>query len=445
MTAVAHPGIVLFGQNVAPRVEPTGPAPIQPPKYQSAVTQSAAGLGKAPELVAAKNLVLSGGSLPVSSVRYAQAGEITNYLAELDQVVKPFEDSLRKAALRCLTPFAQLKAIIKKASIQTSKTQFEDPVAMASFDSRLQECVRTGAPIVLAMPEGGGKVPCLLKTGHFGGVPDFVEFLGIKMRAALVRVLREFHKGGAHMIVVPDTCLHLRDMQFNLENTLQHIRQLQADLPRLGITDEVYFVDTLSYLPAGWDEAIDRGIEDVKANIERDENVRASADAQSQSLMYIKNAGPMSDDDAVLLYAAASGHVEGIPQDVLDAARGFQQRTRDVTPIYMSINHHGIRGMELIERVVEGLGFKSETYIRASVHAKPGSPRPALSVFNQMAPVALLPMHSLSVRMVGKNVQWGLSFDVVARMNGWQVVKDADTGRFLFYEIAGQTELLKAA
>jgi hypothetical protein len=255
------------------------------------------------------------------------------------------------------------------------------------------------------------------------------------MRAALARVLREFHPGGAHVVVVPDTCLHTRDMGFSAEETRSHLRQLWSDLHRLGIRDEVIVADTLAHLPADWDLVIERGIAEVEAAIREDDAVRESAAAQRQSLLFIKECGISDEDEAVLFYAAAAGHPEGVPAGLIAEARAFQEATDRVTPIYMAINHHGIRGLGLIERVVDDLGFSSASYLRASVHAKPGCPRPALSVFNSLAPVALLPMHALGVRAVeGTTPCWGLSFDVVGRMRGWQAVCEANTGRFLFYD-----------
>jgi hypothetical protein len=38
------------------------------------------------------------------------------------------------------------------------------------------------------------------------------------------------------------------------------------------------------------------------------------------------------------------------------------------------------------------------------------------------------------VRVIDETPRWGLSFDVVGRMRGWQAVCEATTGRFLFYE-----------
>ncbi|WP_437585829.1 hypothetical protein [Sorangium sp. So ce1000] len=404
------------------------------PRYQSAVTQPAAALAKAPELLAAKHRVLSGGRLPAASVRFAGPAEIDGFLGELDLAIRPFEDSLRKAGARHGDRAAQLKAIIKKASIQTSKTRFDDPRDMAEFDARLERVARTGEPVVLAMPEGGGKVPVPLKTGRFGRGPDFAEFLGLKMRAALARVLREFHPGGAHVVVVPDTCLHTRDMGFSADETRSHIEQLWRDLPRLGIRDEVIVADTLAYRPADWERVIERSVAEVVASIAEDEAVREAASAQSKSLMFIKECGLSDEDEAVLFYAAVAGHPDGIPAGLAAQAKAFQAATDEATPLYMAINHHGIRGLGLIERVVDGLGFSSASYLRASVHAKPGCPRPALSVFHSLAPVALLPMHALGVRVIDEAPRWGLSFDVVGRMRGWQAVCEATTGRFLFYE-----------
>ncbi|WP_437274906.1 hypothetical protein WME90_27050 [Sorangium sp. So ce375] len=430
------------GGAAAPGRGSTDPTPIDEeadgrgaaPRYQSAVTQPAAALAKAPELLAAKRRVLSGDRLPAASVRFAGPAEIDVFLGELDQAIRPFEDSLRKAGARHGDRAAQLKAIIKKASIQTSKTRFEDPRDMAEFDARIERVARSGEPVVLAMPEGGGKVPVPLKTGRFGRWPDFAEFLGIKMRAALARVLREFHPGGAHVVVVPDTCLHTRDMGFCADETRSHLEQLWRDLPRLGVRDEVIVADTLAYLPADWDRVIERSVAEVVASIAADEAVRAAAAAQSSSLMFIKDCGLSDEDEAILFYAAVAGHSDGIPAGLAAQARAFQEATDQVTPLYMAINHHGIRGLGLIERVVEGLGFSSESYLRASVHAKPGCPRPALSVFHSLAPVALLPMHALGVRVIDETPRWGLSFDVVGRMRGWQAVCEATTGRFLFYE-----------
>lgn len=415
------------------------------PRYQSAVTQPAAALAKAPELLAAKRRVLSGGRLPAASARLAGPAEVDGFLRELDQAIRPFEDALRKAAARHVDRSAQLKAIIKKASIQTSKTRFEDPRDMAEFDARLERVVRRGEPIVLAMPEGGGKVPVPLKTGRFGRGPDFAEFLGLKMRAALARVLREFHPGGAHVIVVPDTCLHTRDMGFSAEETRGHLRKLWRDMPRLGIRDEVIVADTLAYLPEAWDRVVQRSVAEVVASIAEDAAVREAAAAQAWSLMFIKDGGLSDEDEAVLFYAAVSGHPEGIPAELVAEAMAFQAATERVTPLYMAINHHGIRGLGLIERAVDGLGFSSASYLRASVHAKPGCPRPALSVFHALAPVALLPMHALGVRVIDRTPRWGLSFDVVGRMRGWKAVCEAATGRFLFYETTHEDVEMAAA
>ncbi|MEO5728168.1 MAG: hypothetical protein ABI134_25565 [Byssovorax sp.] len=404
------------------------------PRYQSAVTRPAAALGKAPELLAAKRHVLSGGRLPAASPRLAGPAEIKVFLAELDQAVRPFESSLRKAGARHKDRASQLKAVIKKASIQTSKTRFEDPHDMADFDARLAHLARTNEPVVLAMPEGGGKVPVPLKTGRFGGGPDFAEFLGLKMRAALARVLREFHPGGAHVVVVPDTCLHTRDMGMPAAATRSHQKQLRRDMARLGITDEVIVADTLAHLPPDWDLVIDRSVEEVVAAIQEDSSVREAAAAQCQSLLFIKDCGISDEEEAVLFYSSVAGQPDGVPAGLVASASAFHRATERATPIYMAINHHGIRGLGLIERVVDELGFSSASYLRASVHAKPGCPRPALSVFHSLAPVALLPMHALGVRVPGETPRWGLSFDIVGRMRGWQAVCEESTGRFLFYE-----------
>jgi hypothetical protein len=384
--------------------------------------------------------------MPAASVRLAEPAEIDVFLDELDQVIRPFEDSLRKAGARHRDRASQLKAIIKKASIQTSKTRFEDPRDMAEFDARLDRLTRSGEPVVLAMPEGGGKVPVPLKTGRFGRAPDFAEFLGLKMRAALARVLREFHPGGAHVVVVPDTCLHTRDMGFSADETRSHLKQLWSDLHRLGIRDEVIVADTLAHLPPDWDLVIERSTAEVEAAIREDDTVRESAAAQRQSLLFIKECGIVDQDEAVLFYAAVAGHPEGIPAALVAEARAFQEATDRVTPVYMAINHHGIRGLGLIERVVDDLGFSSASYLRASVHAKPGCPRPALSVFHSLAPVALLPMHALGVRVVEDTTPcWGLSFDVVGRMRGWQAVCEANTGRFLFYDATQEVAEMSTA
>ena len=112
-------------------------------------------------------------------------------------------------------------------------------------------------------------------------------------------------------------------------------------------------------------------------------------------------------------------------------------------PVSAAPNLVTARGLRLIERVVDGLGFTSASYIRASVHAKPGCPRPALSVFHDLSPVALLHMHALGVRVPGASPRWGLSFDVVGRMRGWQAVCEESSGRFLFYEAREPSSAMK--
>lgn len=407
------------------------------PRYASAVTQPAAGLRRAPELLTAKYFVLSGHPLPKAVTRNAEPSEIDGAFRELDQVVAPFMEGLRRAGARHRGVQEQITAIIKKASIQTTLTRFEDPVAMAVFNERLRETVSRGAPVVMAMPEGGGKTPVPFKTGYFGGGPDFTEFLGIRMRAALVQVIREFYSGGAHMVIVPDSYLHVDVMGFCPVEADRHVKQIWCDMMRMGLRDEVIMADTSRYMPPNWDEVVAQGAEEVRSALQHDSVVMAAAAAQCASLLFVKRMEHKTEEQALLLYAALAGFIEGIPSETLAAANAFQQETEQMTPTYMAINHHGIRGLSLIERVLDGLGFSSETYLRCSVHAKPGNPRPALSIANSAAPAGLLPMHSLGVRVRGApQPAWGRTFDIVARMNGWQAVHERTTGRFMYYELA---------
>jgi hypothetical protein len=151
---------------------------------------------------------------------------------------------------------------------------------MALFNARLEQTLERGEPVVMAMPEGGGKTHMPFKTGHFGGMPDFAEFLSLKMRAALVTALREVYPGGAHMIAVSDAPLHTRDLGVCPVTSEKHIEQIWADLPRLGIKDEVIVANTPRFLPENWFGTIDEGTLEVLGNIERDPVVRAGAEEQ---------------------------------------------------------------------------------------------------------------------------------------------------------------------
>jgi hypothetical protein len=405
-------------------------------EYVSKVTSQTAALKKAPEFFAAKELVLSGQKLPKPRVRYAEASEIDAALVEVDAVIHPHLEAMRRAGARQRTTMDKIMAIIKKGSIQTSLTRFEDPEAMRVFTTRLRETIECGAPVVLAMPQGGGKTHMPLKTGNFGLLPDFSEFLSLKMRAALVTAVREVYAGGAHMIDVSDAPLHTRDLGVCPAASKRHITQLWSDLARLGIKDEVIVADTPNFLPPNWLEAIDEGTREVRHNIEQDPGVRAGAEEQVQSLLFAKNCTEIwpSQEETLLGFAVIAGAPDGVPEATAALARAFEQETREVVAMYMAINHHGIRGMRLIERVVERLGFSPERYLRLSVHAKPGNPRPALSISNHMAPPALLPKHSVGLRILGGKPRWGLTFDLVAKMRGWDAVYEAETGRFMYYE-----------
>jgi hypothetical protein len=238
------------------------------------------------------------------------------------------------------------------------------------------------------------------------------------------------------MIAVSDAPLHTRDLGVGPVTSEKHIEQIWADLPRLGIKDEVIVANTPRFLPENWFGTIDEGTLEVLGNIERDPVVRAGAEEQAQSLLFAKNCVDVwpSEEQALLGFAVIAGDHEGVPEGTVARARDFERATRNVTAMYMAINHHGIRGLGLIERVVRGLGFPADQYLRFSVHAKPGNPRPALSVSNHMAPPALLPKHSLGLRILGGKPRWGLTFDIVGRMRGWTAVHEAESGRFMYYE-----------
>lgn len=172
--------------------------------------------------------------------------------------------------------------------------------------------------------------------------------------------------------------------------------------------------------------------------MECDPVVHTSASDQLQSLLFIKNSTNVweSEEQAVLGYAAIAGSSDGIPARTVVLARDFERATWKATAMYMAINHHGIRGLGLIERAVSSLGFSPERYLRFSVHAKPGNPRPALSISknNSAAPPALLPKHALGWRVLGDKPRWGLTFDLIARLHGWSAVHEAESGRFMYYE-----------
>lgn len=401
--------------------------------YYSAVTPQTTGFGKAAELFAAKECVIAGHGVPKPLVRDAPMDEIDGALKELDAVVAPFMEGLRRAGGKKGTLVERLTAIIRKASTQTTLTQFDSPEAMVLFRTRLEQSVARGEPIILAMPEGGGKAPVHIKTGAGIG-PDFAEYLGLKMRAAVITALREVYKGGAHMINVPDAPLHTRDLGWTLEGVRRFDAHLWGDLPRLGIdNDEIIHAPTLNFLPSNWYDAVDQGAGDIRSR--DDEGTQQKLESQFRSLLYIKRGPWKSDEEAVLAYAALSGDSSGIPDDVRDMAFDFERQVREVTPLYTAVNHHGIYGLDLIGRIVAGLGFSPNLYLRCSVHAKPGHPRLLLNIQNHRTPAGLLPMHSMGVRMEkdGK-VRWGLTFEIVARMRGWHAVHEAETGRFMYYE-----------
>src|SRR5207244_2547274 len=98
-------------------------------------------------------------------------------------------------------------------------------------------------------------------------------------------------------------------------------------------------------------------------------------------------------------------------------AAELYRRSEGIAHHYVAINW-AIRETGLVGRIVQDI-FESQNYLRMSVHAKPGEPRPALFPATDYFPslMGLLPMHALGVFLKGEDkMRFGLAFELAARL-----------------------------
>lgn len=404
------------------------------PQLYSAANQAGAALGTTPDLSQGFEHLLLHGRLPEIQ-RRTDPEALETIRAELGALRDQLAAHRLRAAEGAPDSAEALLAVIRKASIRKQRTQFEDDVAMAPVREVLAGIVATGAPLVLVLPIGGGKVAHPLKSGDVY-LPDLAEWVAATHLGALAAALSELHRPGARVVMLPDAGLHSDDLVFSATEHRLHMRALHADLARLGIGRNVEIVDTLELLPEGWVDEVERRAADARLRLSGDAAFRAQVDAQVSSLRFSMNLRVLGWDaaDAVRATTAltAPNHPGLGPEDTA-RAQALLARTRAVAPRYVGTNH-ALRTMDLPRRAAEHVA-RTPLYVRLTVHAKPGEPRPELYPSSRLNRPGLLPIHGVGVREPGDKPRVGAFFHLEARMRGFEAVHGAD-GRFLYFERA---------
>jgi hypothetical protein len=205
----------------------------------------------------------------------------------------------------------------------------------------------------------------------------------------------------------------------------------------LALDDFVVVADTLQHIPLAWHEEVRRIAAEARARLmSGDEVFAARFRDQVESLQYTINTRDYSWDltEQILITAAQAGNAQDIPAHLVKAAQDVVTRTTLVTPHYIGVNG-ALRTLELPGIIVRALTGEVE-YVRLSVHAKPGEPRPRLAQSNRAARAALLPMHSLPVRYRNDQglFRYAGVFHVEALANSWTAVLDPITGGLVYYD-----------
>ena len=400
----------------------------------SSVTAAGASIGRQSATILAMEAVLQGRKLSLGKPRLLDADDV---VAVRDQLLR-YRDSLvgiyhRSATQQSDSP-SRIIAILDRASTYKARTGFADRVAMLPLRERLGHIIERGHKLYLVLPMGGGKVPNPLKTGD-SYLPDSSEWIALSMLSAIAEVIGEFHQPGASVVIIPDTPLHTGDLAFPEPEGFLHRRMLQRDLGALGLADHVHVVETTRYLPDEWPAEVERLGRNARVRMAADPEFAADVRAQVGALIYGQNirSSFWSYEHSVLVNAALAGFSAHLPDDVLRDASDVYRQTERVGPHYVGVNH-ALRTLDIPGRVVHELSGERD-YIRLTVHAKSGEPRPLLTQNSKRARPGLLPMHSVALQFhTGEGPRVANIFEVEARVFGYRPVVESANDRLLFFE-----------
>ncbi len=406
----------------------------KPKPLNSAANQAGAAVGRSPDLLRAYELIQAGQPLPSIQERRISSAEETKVTEKLDILRSKTADKYARAGHRAEGTPHKLMAVLRASSIKKQDIGFSENEAMQGTFDALSKAVRREAPINLILPLGGGKVANPLKTGD-AYLPDLSEHGAAMMLAAIADAIRELYAPGAHIFQLPDAGLHTEDLGMSATEHQLHLRKLQEDLRSLGINDQVSMVDTLANIPDEWVQEVQTQTHTTGELVAKDPVIAADIEGQVQSLRYSMNLRVLgwSYEDIVLAMAALEfPDLPGLPSEAKERALTLLTRTREVALRYAGTNR-ALRSLDLPARVMQKL-TGSPDYVRLTVHAKKGEPRPALVPSSGLARPGLLPMHGLGVLdWRDDKVRLGAFFHLEARMRGFGEVKNA-AGRTLFYE-----------
>lgn len=308
--------------------------------------------------------------------------------------------------------------VLKKFALSPAQSGLRDPYQVSLLEENLTSLISTGAPLVMALPMGGGKVASTPKAGEHI-LPDISEWQAWSTLGGIAEAISYFYKPGAQMVAIPDAALHTADLGFPIENVIQHGRQAEQDLKDLGLNQKLLIPNILDHLPHNWAPTL----ESVLETLSFDSHDRKLV----ESLQFSINTRVAGLDFGreVLLIAALAGNLSGIPSSLRNEANQFYQRAEMVARHYSSVNL-AIRHTNLIGHVVkETTG--ADDFLRLSVHAK-ANPipeiRPALFKTNSLVEHAsLLPMHGVGViEKINDTFKFGITFYLAAIMRGYSKI-----------------------
>lgn len=415
---------------------------IDPHNKWSSFVSEGASLGNNADVKQASELLLQGGSLDPSPHCIASDDDLATVMADLRTQREELASAYVRKAMKQPTREDGVLAILKQACISLGRSGFGNPEVEGKIRQQLRNMMEENRPLVLPVLMGGAKVANPLKTG-LGFLPDLAEWIAWSNLESIAFAIEAIYSPGARIIDVPDLQLHTGDLGVPIEEAVCHADFVEKDLQMLGLKRVVipHVLEMLRLISTEWVDGVTRLAIEARNRLRTSSDFRKDVAAQVESLIYTLNTRSLGlpYENLVLVYAALAGQRNPIPQWTLDQAADIRRRCEAIATQYVGVNW-GIRQLGLVERVVMNLTGGSD-YVRLSVHAKPGEPRPKLFSASKYFPSlvgGLLPMHSNGVRLKGPDkTRYGAAFELSARLREWQPITDR-SGRFLWFE--GKTQ-----
>jgi hypothetical protein len=411
---------------------------VNPLSPQVAVNKEGAGLADSTDLAQFAQAILNNDPVPFVQPLRLSLAEVEARAQEIRDLRDRRRLHLLKGAKASSVP-ERVLGLLRRASLSPKASGFDNPQAAAQMLEQVALAGRHGLALVFLIPMGGAKAPVAVKTGRNVG-PDYAEMIAAAMLDALAMAIAAIHKPGASIVIVPDAGLHTGDLGFPVEATRQHLADYMVAIDSwLGASERVVIADPLPHLPPTWVEAVRRLAAKTAIQLRSDPGhpLAALAGSLAYSINTVAYHQPFERD--VLVYAAAAGHkLPGLDPQIVSDGLELNRRARMLLPHYVAVNQ-AIREERLLERIATA-ARPDAAYVRMTVHAKPGEPRPQLIEVGRFAPKpGVLPMHSLGVRGtddVGR-IHFGVTWEVTARGNRWRPVYGPG-GAFMYYEPIGE-------